>query len=421
MSQARQLRVVQFLNGTTRSGAEEVALELARGIDPNRFSSYLVCPQVLLEAFAEDRNQASVKSFPLSLDSPWRCQAARNFVAFLRSERIDIVHAHMIRAALAAVPLARLAGVPLVLQTCHGREAWRTSWLKRRFWIDRRIANWSDAIVAVSQSTAAYLAEVKHIQPNKIRVIRNGRPVVGFDRLTLRREQSLRNELGIVPNNFTIGVFGRLEAQKGHTYLLQALPAVRDKFPAAKVLFVGEGPSRNVLETEVRSKGLDSCVMFTGYRTDCRDLMAICDLIVLPSLFEGMPLVLIEAALLGKPVIATAVDGTKEVIVDGITGVLVPPAQPAALARALVELLPDRRRLSTLGSQARIYAQQSFSLDRQIRETEALYLALMPNSIGTRGVQACNLGRSTFLGAGDRSIRSRMSGREPFYVGETSK
>jgi glycosyltransferase involved in cell wall biosynthesis len=109
-------------------------------------------------------------------------------------------------------------------------------------------------------------------------------------------------------------------------------------------------------------------------------LMAICDLVVLPSLYEGMPLVPIEAALLGKPVVATAVDGTKEIVIDGVTGVLVPAAQPAALAEALVELLPNRERLLVLGTRARLRAQQCFSLDRQLRETAALYSGLLYES-----------------------------------------
>jgi glycosyltransferase involved in cell wall biosynthesis len=373
----KQIRVVQFLNGTVRAGAEEVALELARGLNPARFCSYLVCPQALLDAFGDDWKQASTMAWPLSLDTPWQWPAAREFVKFLRAEKIDVVHAHMTRAALAAVPLARWAGVPVVVQTCHGREAWRTSWLKRHYWVDRRIASWSDVTVAVSEHTAAYLSEIKGIRSGRIRLIRNGRSMNGFQWPNQTTEERLRKDLGILPGDLVVGVFGRLEEQKGHRFLLAALSAVRQKIPTLKVLLVGDGVLRKELEDEVKSKGLDTCVIFTGYRRDCMQLMAVCDLIALPSLYEGMPLVPIEAALLGIPVVATAVDGTKEVIADGVTGVLVPVAQPAALERALVELLPDRARLTALGKQARIRAQRLFSLDRQLRETEALYTTLL--------------------------------------------
>jgi len=385
----KQIRVVQFLNGTVRAGAEEVALELARGLDPERFRSYLVCPQQLLDAFGDDLKHTSTAAFPLTLDSPWQFSEARQLMRFLRTEKIDVVHAHMVRAAMAAVPLARLAGVPAVVQTCHGREAWRTSWLKRLYWIDRRIASWADMTVAVSESTAEYLAQIKGIHPRHIKLIRNGRPLNGSSMPNLAQQQRVRADFGIAPSDRVVGVFGRLEEQKGHRFLLGALPAIRKKIPGLKILFVGDGVLRQTLEKDVRARGLDDCVVFTGYRRDCMQLMAICDVVALPSLYEGMPLVPIEAAAVGKPVLATAVDGTREVVADGVTGVLVPPSQSAALAKSLIEMLSNPERLLWLGQQARARAQQLFSLDRQLRETEALYATLLTGtSSTTQGIAA---------------------------------
>ena len=380
MSNSKRIRVVQFLNSRVRAGAEEVALELARGLDPNHFQSYVVCPQELIHAYAQDWKMIGVVPVSLSLDKPWQWTRAREFIRLLRREEIDIVHAHMICAALASVPLARLAGTPVVLHTCHGREAWRTSWLSRRYWVDRRIAAWTAMTVAVSESAAAYLAEVKRINPKRIEVIRNGRSMNQFERASLVVEDRLRRDLGIVDGETLIGVFGRLEEQKGHRYLLEALPEVLEVHPSCKVIFIGEGSLRKTLEESVQAKGLARYVLFTGYRADCTQVMSICDLIILPSLFEGLPLVPIEAAALGKPVVATAVDGTREVIADGITGVLVPPAQSPALAKAVIGLVGDRPRMHALGMQARQRAEHLFSLERQLRETEALYVRLLGKS-----------------------------------------
>jgi glycosyltransferase involved in cell wall biosynthesis len=185
-----------------------------------------------------------------------------------------------------------------------------------------------------------------------------------------------------------VAVFGRLEEQKGHRFLLEALPAVAEKVPGLKVLFVGDGALRIKLEEEAQVRGLDRCVIFTGYRRDCMQLMAICDVVVLPSLYEGMPLVPIEAAAMRKPVLATAVDGTKEVIADGVTGVLVPPGQPAALATALIKLLSNKEWSLALGEQAHERAERLFSLDRQLRETETLYRALLNKAQLTRSHSA---------------------------------
>ena len=376
MPKDNRIRALQFLVSGVRSGAEEVALELVRGLDREQFRNYLVCPQTLLEAFGDDWKVGDASALALQLNAPWQLESVRRFVSYLRSEKIDVVHAHMIRAAAIAVPLARLAGVPVVIHTCHGREAWRQAWLSRRYWLDRRITGWSDATIAVSESTREFLLKEKHLDPEKVFVVRNGRHLNGFTP-DLARRQSLRRELGIGPDEPVVGVFGRLEAQKGHRYLLEALPVVLAQVPAVKVLFVGEGSLRNELKGKVRSLGLDSSVHFLGYRRDWMNWMDLTDIVALPSLYEGMPLVPIEAAAMAKPVLATAVDGTCEVIVDGETGLLVPPAQAKPLAEALIRLLGDSEQQRLLGEAARRRAREVFSLEQQIRDTAALYQSLL--------------------------------------------
>jgi glycosyltransferase involved in cell wall biosynthesis len=373
-----RIRVVQFLCSTVRSGAEEVALELARGLDPKKFKSFVVCPPSLLDSIESECRAAGAGTLSLTLESPWQIGAARKFVSFLRSQRIDVVHAHMIRAALVAVPLSRLAGVPVVVQTCHGREAWRTGWLRRRYEIDRIIAAMADATIAVSESTRDYLLKEKGLNPRKVVVIRNGRSLTGFSPGS-KGLAILRADLGIAPDEAVLGVFGRLEEQKGHCYLIEALPMVAAQ-ARIKVLFVGDGSLRAQLEASAHAHGLEGRIVFTGYRQDWKDLMVLSDLVVLPSLYEGLPLVPIEAGALGKAVLATAVDGTREVVEDGLSGRLVPPAQPEPLTRALLELLQDPSERRRLGENARARAEELFSLERQLRETADLYGRLLAHS-----------------------------------------
>ena len=371
-----RIRVLQFLVSPVRSGAEEVALELVRGLDPQRFRNYLVCPGPLLEAFGKDWQVGDAKALALTLESPFQWSAARRFINYLRSEKIDVVHAHMIRAAAAAVPLARIAGVPVVIHTCHGREAWRKKWLSRQYWYDRRITAWSHATVAVSESTRDFLLKEKKLDARKVVVIRNGRHLTGFVP-DLQRRQALRHDLGIASDDPIVGVFGRLEEQKGHRYLIEALPKVLEKVPALHVLFAGDGSMRAELEASVRSLGLERCVHFLGYRQDWMNWMEVSDVVALPSLYEGMPLVPIEAGAMAKPVVATAVDGTCEVVVDGESGVLVPPAHSEALADALIALLQDPERQRALGEAGARRARDLFSLEQQVRETATLYERLL--------------------------------------------
>jgi glycosyltransferase involved in cell wall biosynthesis len=321
---------------------------------------------------------------------------ALEFVKLLRDEQIDVVHAHMIRAALVAVPLAKIARVPVIVHTCHGREAWRTSWLKRQFWLDRRLSDLADATLAVSEATRTYLINDKQLRPEDVRVIRNGR---NLDVCTLshNEKQRVQAEFGLATNELVVGVFGRLESQKGLSYLLHALPTVRQRVGAFKVLFVGDGSLRHELEKQSQALGLRETIIFTGYRNDAKQLMAFCDLVVLPSLYEGMPLVPIEAAILGKPVVATAVDGTTEVVANASTGVLVPPRDPILLAQAITELLLNPQLRRDMGTRARQRAEILFSLGRQISETEALYVSLLQTRQARR--RPANTHRAAFANA----------------------
>ena len=364
------IRVAQFCNGKVRAGAEEVAFELFRGLTPERFRTSLVCPPPLLEAFGELPRNGRVLS--LDLQNPWQWPQNRQFVKFLKRERIDILHAHMTRAALASVPLARWAGVPVVVQTSHGREAWRRSWPSRQFWIDRRIAAWTDVTIAVSESTRSYLVAEKKLDPGKIVVIPNGRSMAEcqMEPATAAR---LRAELGLVRGRVVLGVFGRLEEQKGHKFFLEALPTISGRVGTITALLVGNGSLRSALERQTEDLGLKGKVIFTGHRYDARHLMALCDLIVLPSLYEGMPLVPIEAAALGKAVVATSVDGTLEVIKDGVTGLLVPPRDPARLCEAITRLILDPNFRDALGKNARVHAAAIFSQERHLRDSASCY------------------------------------------------
>jgi glycosyltransferase involved in cell wall biosynthesis len=378
-----QIRVLQFLNEGVRAGAEEVAFELFRRLDPTRFRSYLVAPPALLKTFDGEWKGENTTTLSMKLDNPWQWPEAREFVAYLKAEQIDVVHAHMIRAGLATVPLARLAGVPVVLHTCHGREAWRKTWIKRQYWIDRRIADWSDATIAVSESTANYLIADKRFDPQKVKLIRNGRTMNGFNP-SVETNDRLRREFGFAPDSPIVGVFGRLEPQKAHEYFVAALPAVLARVPDLKVLFAGDGSLRAALEEQVKTLGLQDTVIFAGYRNDCMELMSMCELVVLPSLYEGMPLVPIEAAALAKAVVATSVDGTREVVVDGVTGLLVPPREPQPLAQAVLRLLLDRAERLQMGEKARVRAREHFSLDHQVEVTAAFYEELLGARVSKR-------------------------------------
>jgi glycosyltransferase involved in cell wall biosynthesis len=143
------------------------------------------------------------------------------------------------------------------------------------------------------------------------------------------------------------------------------------------MVFVGDGELRTDLERVVRERGWDTEVLFTGYQSEPRDFLAAADIVVLPSLYEGLPLVAVEAGAMGRPMVATAVDGNPEVIVNGVTGLLVPPADPERLAAALIELAADPDRRERMGAKAREFVVQRFSIEQHVARHAAFYSGLM--------------------------------------------
>ena len=170
----------------------------------------------------------------------------------------------------------------------------------------------------------------------------------------------------------------RLDPQKNLSDLIRAAAQV----PEARFLVAGEGPMRSALESEIRAHALDGRVELLGFRSDVAELLRACDLFVLPSLFEGLPLSVLEAMAAGKPVIASRVGGTDEAVVHGETGILVPPSDPAALARAIRELLADPATAQAYGARGRARVAREFSVDAMVERVSALYDELLAGRSG---------------------------------------
>jgi glycosyltransferase involved in cell wall biosynthesis len=166
-----------------------------------------------------------------------------------------------------------------------------------------------------------------------------------------------------------------LHHQKGQWILIQATREIIREIPSVHVLFVGDGPLRKRLEKLSKSLGLEGSIHFLGARRDAYDIMAMLDVFVLPSLWEGLPYSLLEALALGKPVVATATDGIPEVVVHGESGLLVSPGDPQGLAKAVIHLLNNATYAETLGRKGRERVVGTFGVDRMIRETSELYLS----------------------------------------------
>ncbi len=370
---SKKIKVAVFLNSVVRGGVEEHVILLCKNLSKERFESIVVCPPLLAELI-EDDLEGFARVVRIDIRSFSSLGEIMNLYRFLRKEGVDIVHSHLFFASRMSHFIARLAGVPVTIETGHIREAWRKGFLRTFYYIDRFYARFTDRFIAVSEAVAKYFVEVKGIGRERITVIANGINTGKFEPGTTDEAREFRSKLAIDKNSPLISVVARLDLQKGHTYLIKAAPSIIEKYPDIIFLIVGIGATLESLKAEVAALGLDKSFIFAGFRKDIPAVMNGSDIIVLPSLYEGMPLAVIEAALSARPIVATAVDGTPEVLQDNETGLLVPPSDPESLSRAIIKLLDDPARAARMGRAARAHALTRFDIKRQARETEELYL-----------------------------------------------
>ena len=368
---ARPLTVLHFTSAFERGGAEAHLAALVRGLDRAAFQPLVACPPALAEVLSEELG-SDVELIPIDLRRARDFRAAPQIARLFARRRIDILHSHLFCSSLFASPAARLAGAGAVIETPHVSERWRRGWGKSRFFVDRLAARAVDAFIAVSEANARYLVEVKGLPARKVRVIRNGIGPARFGKPVIPAGP-LRQRLGFGAGDPVLVVVGRLEPQKGHRVLLDALLRVRASIGTVRLVIVGDGSLRGALEAYCRSLGLGDAVRFVGRQSNVEDWLALAQVVVLPSFYEGLPLVALEALAAERPLVATAVDGTPEVVRDGRTGLTVPPGDPARLAQAILRLLRDPTLGSQLARAGRELVAQEFTHERQVSETEQLY------------------------------------------------
>ena len=362
-------------------GAEQVFATLLQRLDPDRFEVVVACHG--LGSMVETYRRHATHVWSLDLVNLRRPGTVRQLAALMRESRTDLVHTHLWTADVLGGLAARLAGVRRVVSSVAGayflpidvtgvRRARRLG-LSRVF---RLIYRGCDRVIAPSRYIADDLLTRPGIRvpSERVRVIENGVDVDDVDRVTRAagHGSSVRwgdgdPRIAVVANFFPI---------KGHRFLVRAIPAVLGVYPDARFVLAGEGESRADIAALAATLGVGNRVTFTGEISDALDLMRASDLVVLPSLSEGLPITLVEALALGRPVVTTGAGGIPEVVEDGVTARVVPPRDADALAGAILELLADRTRAERLGAQARAVARDRFSADRMIRRTEALYLEL---------------------------------------------
>jgi glycosyltransferase involved in cell wall biosynthesis len=291
--------------------------------------------------------------------------------AYIQERQTDIVHTHLFHADLYGIPAARAAGVRAVITSRHNDDPFR-----RRFPIKQiGYGLWraTSAGIAISDWIAQFCREVEGAPAEKVYTIHYGMDYnpQTFDRPKARA--ALRHELGIGADVPMVGMVCRLIEQKGVAYGLQAFANVHAAFPLAHLVIAGDGDLRAGLEAEARELGIAKDVHFLGWRADALAVLGALDVFLMPSLWEGFGLVLLEAMSCNVPVIASRVSAIPEIVVDGETGLLVPPRDVAALAAALRTLLNDVALRQHMGMMGEDRLEGHFTSARMVERTLDVY------------------------------------------------
>jgi len=363
--------VAHYVDSDIVGGAEEAALHLLAALDPARWRPVLfhhADPGVTAFVERATRLGVATRAVPRPVDGrAWK--QVLHFRGALRAERPAVFHAHLSwpLACKYGVLAAWLARVPAIVATAQLYIDFYQVPTGQRD--QRLLMSAMRRVIAVSDEVRERYRLTLNVPAEKLVVVRNGIPIPPVR----PRDPALRAELLRGRPDFVVLTPARFHEQKGHAYLLEAAALV----PDATFVLAGEGELRPAMEQRARDLGvMDRCV-FLGQRPDVPELLAAADLFVLPSLFEGLPLSVLEAMAAERPVVATAIGGTDEAVVDGVTGVLVPPRDPAALAAAIHRLRSDPALSSRLARAARARVEAEFSAEAMARGIMQVYDALV--------------------------------------------
>jgi len=364
------VRIAFFSPLLSTGGTQRHLQQVLALLDPARFEAavYTLRPGGEVE---DELRASGIGVRPLSigstLSSPRSVRAILSTARSLRRAQVDIVHGYQWRPALVATIVGRLARIPLRLAS--KRSLTGDDSQARRAW--RRIARHVDRVIV--NADALRVEGERDGMQCRWTLLQNG---VDTERFAVGEAgASTRVAIGLDGGRRVVGTIGRLEDRKGHDQFLLAMQAMvaAGNGTRPQGLIVGDGPLRAPLEAQAHTLGLGGSVRFTGTVADVRPLLAAMDVFVLPSWAEGMSNALMEAMAAARPVVVTAVGGNTEVVADGKTGVVVPPGDPGAIARAVMDLLHDRERAARLGAAACDDVTRRFGARARVAELEALY------------------------------------------------
>jgi glycosyltransferase involved in cell wall biosynthesis len=365
----RPVPVLYAISHMRVGGAQQHLLEVLKRLDRRAFAPMLYALHALPQhAYLAEARALDVEIIeghvPESLRGPALLGPVVRLARHLRRRRVAVVHSYLFHANVVGTLAARLARTPVALVSKRSLDVYPNRGELAACRLANRLAH---RVTANSEAVKRHVHRVEGCSLERIVVIPNG---IDLDRIATAPHEG---DAPLSDSRPVIGTIGRLSPKKGQEDLLSAAALVLARMPEARVVLVGDGRLAGALRKQAHDLGIESRVRFLGAVPDGARLLPLLDVYVLPSHIEGMSMGLIEAMAAGRPIVATDAGGNAENVIDGVSGLIVPPRAPDRLADAILTLLKDPDRARAMGEQARRRAREHFTVDTMVRRMEQLY------------------------------------------------
>lgn len=369
----KKIRVLIFANSFRLGGSERQAVELIKHLDRTDFEPVVACFQKegpLIDELPDGLDP--VRAFSLSGFTNFNAlRRGVEFAAFLRKLRVQIVQCFDFYSNVFAIPLARVAGVPVILG-CRREEALTKTSAQRM--VERGVYHLATGVITNAEAIKEQVVDREGIRSEKVWVIHNGLDLKRFN----VQHESYREDLCDERKEIIVAIVANLRPEKGHLVFLQAASRLAKKNPNVRFLIVGEGPERMTIERKIKELGLSKMVEMRGAVRDIPGLFRSVDIAVLSSLLnEGFPNSVMEAMGASIPVVATDTGGTRELVMDGYTGFVVQPGDAEAMAERINKLCVDQERRRKMGEAGHSRIVEGFTVEKMAKRFETLYLSLL--------------------------------------------
>lgn len=381
MENGDKIKLLYVITKLELGGAQKQLLALIRGLDKERFITFLYTAKNGL--LVEDALRIPCLKLKRSRFLERPIHPLKDFLAiidlyiFIKMNRIDIVHTHSSKAGILGRLTARLAGVRVIVHTVHG---WSFNdyqpLIKRKLflWLEKIAAGFTDTLIVVSDYDKKRGLNNHIGKSYQYQLIRYGIDYPELDRV---KGQNLKKELRMDPNNLLVGMISCFKPQKSPQDFIRLAYLVNQIIPEVKFILVGDGILRRDIEKLIDKFKLQNNVILTGWRRDIPDILSGIDIFVLTSLWEGLPISVLEAMGSKKPVVATTTGGIAEVIIENKTGYLVPPGDAKGMSERLAGLIKDENLRKVMGENAKKSLSINFRLENMVKQNQGLYQNLI--------------------------------------------